>query len=192
MKLYTAYIFSLVLMSSITGCATNYEYVPPSPVSAEKESPMVAASYVAVDELLKGQKLSPLVTPFGSKGVLVATVADINNLQKSSAFGRLLSEQLSSRLAQLGVQVNEVKLSENLFVNRNEGEFLLTRELNAIGATLNADTVLVGTYADGGGAIYVTLKMVRAADSRVSSAYNFSILKSESIKGLLQTRPTAN
>lgn len=192
MKFNIVYIFSFVIMYSITGCATQNVYVPPPPVSAEKESPMVAASYVAVDELLKGQKLSPLVTPFGSKGVLVATVADINNLQKSSAFGRLLSEQLSSRLAQLGVQVNEVKLSENLFVNRNEGEFLLTRELNAIGATLNADTVLVGTYADGGGAIYVTLKMVRAADSRVSSAYNFSILKSESIKGLLQARPTAN
>lgn len=174
------------------GCANHPEYISPPAVSAEKASPMVAASYEAVDELLKSQKLAPLVTAHGSKGVLVATIADINNLKKSSAFGRLLSEQISSRFAQLGVHVNEVKLGDNLYVNRNEGEFLLTRELSEIGATLNTETVLVGTYADGGGVIFVTLKLVRASDSRVSSAYNFSIVKSESIKGLLLNKSAGN
>ena len=186
MSLCRLYLLPLVMFGALSGCATSSEYVPPPDVSAEKNSPLVSASYDAVDALIKGQTLAPIVTPNGGRGILVATLADINNLKKSSGFGRLLSEQISSRIAQLRIPVNELKLRENLFVHQTEGEFLLSRQIKEIGASQNADLVLVGTYADGGGAIYVTLKLVRASDSRVSNAYNFSIIKSEAVRGLLK------
>lgn len=134
-----------------------------SAVSAERQSFVVSAAYNAVDTLLATQQISPIISPNGSKGVLVATVADINNLEKSSAFGRLITEQMSTRLAQLGVPVTEVKLRGNLYVN-NSGEFLLSRELKEMSSVQNADMVLVGTYANAGNAVYVTIKLVRASD----------------------------
>ena len=181
-------LLGLLALTVLAGCGSP-NHRPYPMVSAEQESPVVQASYNAVDALLAGQTLSPVIIPRGHKGILVATVADINNLNRSSAFGRMLSEQLSSRLAQLGIPVNELKLRDNLFVNQAEGEFLLSRELKEISAAQNADYVLVGTYANGGGAAHVTIKLVRATDSRVSNAYNFSVRITESIKGLFANNP---
>jgi TolB-like protein len=55
----------------------------------------------------------------------------------------------------------------------------------SISSKQNADLVLVGTYAIGGKQVYVNAKLVRADDSRVSSAYNFSVDKNTDIQGLL-------
>lgn len=178
---------TLAAALALAGCASSH-YAPDTPPerSMEASAALVAASYEAVDALLEGQRLAPVATPGGGPGILVPTVADINNLERSSAFGRLVAELMSSRLAQRGVPVRELKLRSNLYVSRSEGEFLLSRELKEISSSQNADLVLVGTYADGGGSVFVSLKLVRASDSRVSYAYNYAVRKTSAIGGLLK------
>jgi hypothetical protein len=164
----------------ITGCATKNVFV-------ERESIVISAAYDAVDKLLAGQTNTPLVAPNGRR-VLVATAVELSDLNRSSPFGRLLAEQMSSRLAQLGVSVSELKLRGNLYVSPREGELLLSREVKELTGSQSADSVLVTTYVDAGDAVYVTAKLVRASDSTISNAYNFAINKTSVVAGLLSDK----
>lgn len=177
MRLLPNLLLTLILFA-ITGCTT-------SPVATERQSSMIDAAYTAVDSLIAGQNISPIATSGGGTRVLVATVADLNKLNQSTAFGRLLAEQLASRLSQLGIPVNELKLTGKLYVSQSQGELVLSRELKEISSSQKADLVLVGTYVDAGPSVFVSLKLVRASDSTVSNAYNFAMKKSDFIAKLI-------
>lgn len=180
MKMFKAnpIVLAFLAVLAVSGCANKGIY-------AERESVLISAAYDAVDSLVKNQTKTPLIAP-GGKRVLVTTVVELNNLEKSSAFGRLLAEQMASRLAQIGISVSELKLRGNLFVSPGQGELILSREIREISSNQNADAVLVGTYTDAGDAVYVTVKLVRATDSTVSSAYNFLVVKSQTYATLLE------
>jgi TolB-like protein len=154
----------------------------------ERESIVIRSAYDAVDFLIdqERQTLSPQLVPRAGRGVLVATIVDINDLERSSPLGRLLSEQLASRFAQHGIPVNELKLRGSLYVNRSQGELLLSREVRELSAIQNADLVVTGTYAESRDSVYVTIKLVRATDSRVSNAFNFVLVKTPAVAGLLR------
>ena len=168
----------LITSMFLTSCANG-----PSIVAAERSSQLINSSYTAVDNLITKQS-NVYIGP--GRKVLVATIVDLNRLNSSSPFGRLVAEQLVSRLAQLGIGVNELKLRGSLYVSEKQGELLLSREAKDILATQNADAVLVGTYSNAGPAVYVTLKLVRASDAAIISAYNYVIDKEGTIPYLLR------
>jgi TolB-like protein len=171
-------------MAILSGCAQKSYSIPN--VYLETQSPITAASYRAVDKLLLNQNptIGSMATPDSNVSILVSTLVNVNSLSNSNAFGRLVAEQMAGRIAQHQIKVNEVKLRGKLFID-NGGEFLLSRELKDISSKQNADLVMVGTYAIGGSQVYVSVKLVRADDSRVSSSYNFSVEKTRDIQGLL-------
>lgn len=175
MKLLLSVILTMLLL---TGCSyfKNFAF-------EERDSDLVDVTYNAAEQLLQGQNKLPLVA--NNKNVLVATIANLNDLETSSAFGRLLSEQISSRIAQLGIQVTELKLRGSLFVSEREGEMVLSREVRDLSRTHNTDAVIAGTYTDAGKSIYVNLKLVRTSDAVILNAYNFEIKKTPSIDSLL-------
>jgi TolB-like protein len=110
------------------------------------------------------------------KRVLVASWVDVNQVSRSSIFGKMMAEHLASRLVQQGVAVMEVKLRSSLFITEKGGEMLLSREIKQISQLHNAEAVIVGTYADAGSSgVYVTVKLVRAVDGLVMSATNFMV-----------------
>jgi TolB-like protein len=171
-----ATIAALVLM--LGGCSRQL-------VAHEDYNPLIAASYHAADALIDSQRKEGLAQP--ARKMLVATLVDLNQLDRSSPFGRLVAEQLASRLVQLGVGVSELKLHGSLFMREREGEMVLAREVRDIGLAQNAETVLVGTYVDGGSKVYVTLKIVRVADGIVVAAHNFAVEKVGSVETLTRT-----
>jgi len=153
----------------------------------ERDAVLIRAVYDATDFLVKKQNTPPYLVPRSGRGVLVATMVDINDLERASPLGRLVSEQVSSRLAQHGIAVNELKLRGNLYIDKSQGEFLLSREIKNISEVQGADYVITGTYAESNDSVYFTLKLIRANDSRVSNAFNFKIQKNTSISGLLRS-----
>ena len=157
-------------------------------VSSEKNSSLISGVYKAVDELVAGQKKYPKAQAGRNVKVLVATVANLNALDSSSAFGLIVSEQVSSRLAQLGISVAEVKMTGKLFVSKIEGELVLSREALEIGSRQKADLILVGSYVEAGENVYVNLKLVRAEDAEISSAYNFVVSKGPDLSFLLEKK----
>ena len=147
---------------------------PQSMSGTEENNPLISSSYAAADRLLTPAAKRELLNK--DRRVLVASWVDVNQVSRSSIFGKMMAEQLASRLVQQGIGGMEVTLRTNMFITEKGGEMLLSREIREISQLHNAEAVVVGTYADAGSAgVYVTVKLVRAIDGLVISATNFMV-----------------
>ena len=172
----------------LSGCATPPEFLTPPEDSAAlptyeraKYSRLIASNYAAADSLLQhaGAALDR------TRPILTATLVNIDNLNQSSRLGRLISEHLSSRFTQQGMQIVEMKMRGTIFVQESEGELLLSREVKDISASHSAQAVIVGTYARGQDYVYVTAKLVRSADNVVLAAENYVLPLDSNVSALL-------
>jgi len=163
---------SMVVVAALclAGCANKQDVL----AGSEEQNPLISSSYAAADRLLTPVAKQELLGK--DKRVLVASWVDVNQVSRTSIFGKMMAEQLASRLVQQGVAVMEVKLRSSLFITEKGGEMLLSREIKEISQQHNAEAVIVGTYADAGSSgVYVTVKLVRAVDGLVMSATNFMV-----------------
>jgi TolB-like protein len=161
----------LLVQALLLGACAN---APQSMSGTEENNPLISSSYAAADRLLTPAAKKELLNK--DKRVLVASWVDVNQVSRSSIFGKMMAEQLASRLVQQGIGVMEVKLRTNMFITEKGGEMLLSREIREISQLHNAEAVVVGTYADAGSSgVYITVKLVRAIDGLVISATNFMV-----------------
>ncbi len=179
----TFFYVSLVLVL-ITGCS----YI------MRMDRDLVRASYSAADLLLKGVKDIRSLKPrhngiYTRQPFLVASFVNIDDLQQSSTFGRIVAEQIGSRIAQKGYKVIELKLrTSSVFVQQHTGELLLSRELREISLQHDAYAVVVGTYAASKEIVYVTAKLVRTEDNVILSSSDYSLPVGSDTKYLLRKR----
>ena len=171
MKKFIALLSTLAL----TACAVGPSY------QEAQHSEFTQANYAAVDKLVAAtavpiDKNTPL---------LIATVVNIDSLNQSSRFGRLISEQIATRLTQQGYNVVEMKLRNNVYIREGAGELLLSRDVRDLSKNYNAQVVVVGNYAVASGYAYLTLKAVTVADNRVIAATNYVLPLTENTKALL-------
>lgn len=154
----------LALASLLAGCAT--------PQAAE-ETNVVSRNNAA------GDVLAQLLNSRGMAGapVVVGTLVQIDNLDQSSSFGRMVSEQIAARMAYAGVPVVELKLRNSLYMSKDGGEFLLSRELKDLTLAHKANLAVVGTYAVANQEVLVTVKAVDVSTNKVIAAHSYSIPK---------------
>jgi len=117
--------------------------------------------------------------------IIVATMVDIDALERSSRLGRLVSEQISTRLTQLGYSVVEMRLRNGIYIRESEGELLLSRDVRVLSQNHSAQVVVVGSYAAAANHVYLTLKAVTPADNRVIAATNYLLPLTENTRTLL-------
>lgn len=165
-------IFLCIALFLIAGCST-----PRSRVAAPSEHVMsgdlVSSGYSITDKLLSQSKIQ--ISP--SDVILVASFVDINNLTKSSTFGRMLAEHVSSRLSQRGYKVIDMRLrTDSVFMEEGKGEFLLSRDLREVSKTHNASAVVVGTYGESARGIYVSARIINPSDSTVISYCDYGLV----------------
>lgn len=162
----------------------------PEPTYEQAQNhPLRLANYSAAEELVK-RASGPVSTGnrpgAGDAPFIVATLANIDALEQSSTLGRVVSEQVASRLTQLGRGVVELKVRNGIYMKRNEGEFMLTREIKEVAAAHKAQGVIVGTYAESAAFVHVSLKLVDPANSLVLSAYDYTLPLDRQIKSMLR------
>ncbi len=116
---------------------------------------------------------------------IVTTFVEGEDFNRSSAFGRTVSDLVAGRLAQLGFPVREIRLRNGIMMKGNLGELILSRETQQIAREHGAEAVVVGTYSESVSQVYVSAKMIRLSDDRVVSAHQYAIAKDENIAGLL-------
>lgn len=126
-----------------------------------------------------GEKLANAVKSFNpNASVVVASLANVNNLHQTDGIGRITSEQISSCLVQKGLKVTEVKLRNEIGVsdgrNHDAGEFALSRDLQRIAKEVQADIVVTGTYTYGKFNTFVTLKAIDK-NGVIRASYNYSL-----------------
>lgn len=180
MRFPTSFRFlALALPLFLGGCASTRDDTDYSSVSANA---FVAANYRAADALaaqLKG-KLAE------DKPLIMATVVNIDALEQTSMLGRLVSEQISTRMAQNGMKMLEMKLRNSVYLKRNGGELMLTREIGDVASTHNAQAVVVGSYAETRDTIFINMKVIQPTTNLVLAGHDFVLSKGGTIRSMLQ------
>ena len=169
-----ASIFALSLFA--IGCAagpspsvTSYNGYTPTPSGLSAS--FGGKTYEATDRLLAASR-----TKIGAgSALIVASLVSVDNLEQSSTFGRMVAEQASGRLAQLGYRINEPKLRGSLAIRRKTGELKLSRDLAQIGKSQQAQAAVTGTYAVGGQNIYVNLRLISLSTGQILSAVDYLV-----------------
>lgn len=173
-----AYVLLLGLLVLMMGCS-----------SAVKDISLVDSSYEAADKLIKAVERNKLLSYDLSphKPVIVASFVNIDNVSDSSRFGRMVAEQIGSRFAQKGYQIIELKLRTNtIFIERERGEFMLSREVHEISLEHDAQAVIVGTYAEAAEIVYVTAKLIRASDGVILASHDYEMPLGVNTKSMMR------
>ncbi|THU02746.1 hypothetical protein E9531_06480 [Lampropedia puyangensis] len=178
------FLASLAAAVALTGCSYNTNAVRSEPSYQDATAnTFLSTNQEAAQKLIAGYGAAN----FENNPLLVATIVDVNDTRVSAPLGRTLSEQYSSTLANSGLNVREIKLRGNVFVQEGTGELLLSREVQNVAKSQNSAIVLVGTYSAASRFTYVSLKLVRTEDSRIISAYDYALPNNRDIRRLLQT-----
>jgi len=189
-------IYSALAASSLMLAAC--ETTPRAPLVSEPtyeqalNNSFNTANYNAVAELIKrypgSSNASATNTNASNAPFVVSTLVNIDQLEQSSTLGRLISEQVASRMTQMGYSVLELKIRSGVYMKRNEGELLLTREIKEVASTHNAQAVVVGTYAESATLVHVNLKIVNPATSVILAAYDYALPLDKQIASLIRRR----
>lgn len=166
--MYTLLIPFLTL--TLCGCIDLSTFFSTS--QKQSEPPLLTLSYKAGDHL--HSQLSE--TGVAGYPMLAASFVDSARVEKTNDLGRLLSEQVASRLSQYGYSVSEVQLrSDQLRVEPDGGVFALSRDVAEINADVEAYSILVGTYTLIGRQIYVNARVLRTSDGVALASSDFSL-----------------
>ncbi|HXH04461.1 MAG TPA: FlgO family outer membrane protein [Candidatus Competibacteraceae bacterium] len=181
-------LIAMVLSAGLAaaGCAGENYFEPkgeaPTRV-APTDADLVQENYRAADALLaRAPWLKDSYAP-----LLYGSFVNVNAMEDSSALGRIMSEQIGSRFAQKGYTVIDMKLRNNVFIKQggDEGEFVLSRSVKELAQNHNASAIIAGTYAVGRRSVYVSARLIRAADSVVLASYDYNLPLGPDTKALV-------
>ncbi len=99
--------------------------------------------------------------------VIVATFVNLDNLYRTSGLGRLLQETTIGALRQAGLSVIDPRKTPSILVRQRFGEYGLSRDLEEIPYVHLADAVLVGTYRQAAGQLFISARLLDNTDNRV-------------------------
>ena len=166
-------VLALIVSVGLAACETNKSGVSPSTKN------LVTYNSAAVDALMsRAGKAVGKDTP-----MLVGTIGNVNDVEKSSTLGRSITEQLSARLAQKGYKVAELKLRQGISIQRggldgaSSGEYLLSRDVSEIAGQHKAAVAMAGTYSEGANNVLVNLRLVDIRSGNVITAYDYVLPK---------------
>ena len=144
----------------------------------------VNANYKAADALL-AQLNGKLAA---DKPLIMATIVNIDALDQTSTLGRLISEQVSTRMAQGSLKMLEMKLRTSVYLKRNQGELMLTREIGDVAQTHNAQAVVVGSYAETSDMVFINVKVVQPQTNFVLAGHDYVLAKEGIVRSMLLQR----
>lgn len=162
---------------ALAGCTPKY-------YDQVKDANLVEVSYDAVDTLLCKLKRE---VPKNSL-VIVSTLLNVDDLKKTSSFGRIISDQIASALHNSGYQIIGMELPIDLFVMQPDGTLHLPDEVKQMLKHYNAATLVGGVYAPGKKNTYVSLRMVNLETRNIISSTDLSVPMGPDAKALLESR----
>ncbi|MBO9496134.1 hypothetical protein J7438_18905 [Thalassotalea sp. G20_0] len=179
MNSLTAKIIIALLSTVLMAGCSNKSHKKTERIDLVKISQLAATAMAkkAQDEL-----------PVGAT-ILSTSLADINQLSNTTTLGRVLGEQLSSALSDIGYDLIEIKMRDSVFIDDfKAGEFSLSRNLDNLSKSYNADAIVTGTYAVGSSTVYISARMIDTSTKHVISTADFQIPMDADIRLLVSNR----
>jgi len=107
----------------------------------------VATTTTIADTVAKiAQQLKKSMKKENVGTVAITSFVDLHQLNKTTHFGRVMSESFFDELNNIGVDVIDFRGQKAISVNAS-GEFFLTRDIKKLRKTIENTYVLVGTYS---------------------------------------------
>lgn len=176
----TALLLSAAL--GLAGCAQpgpGYSQVDTS------NNQLISSNYQAAEGLIY-QMQDHL--PVGTGPMIVTTLVNIDDLEKSSTLGRVVSEQVAARFTRAGYKMMEIKFGNSLYIRKDQGEMMLTREVSELASNHNAKAVLVGTYGESRNYVFINLKVIQPSSNAVLAVQDYALPVTPSISSMLRNR----
>lgn len=180
------YLFLAMSALAIGGCATPdiFNENASSSYVQTQDGNMIGTTHKAADNMMK--QASYLQDDL--KPILITSTANITDLNTTSAFGLMVSEQVGDRFAQFGFPVIDLRTRRDVKVQERSGEYMLSRDIQKISKKHAAGAVLLGTYAAGKNRVYVSTRLVRPADNRILASYDFELPMGPDTKKLVKQK----
>ncbi len=176
-RLISVLLFVALFAMTSTGCMSlNQGY---SPSSLGKSDPF-GVRYLA--QTLKEQLRDPDVV---KKPVVVTTFVDLNKLNRSSVFGRVLAEQLLNELHHAGFTVSEIRKGKSVFMRAELGELILSRDTREVMSRSQAAAVLAGTYVATAESVIISARLLDVKSPLVISSCSYKLPMTTELEKLL-------
>jgi TolB-like protein len=177
-------LFCLLLLLE-TGCSdlngTRFEKV------LGKDTDLISFSYQIAENLVD-RSMPPLVPLHPDMPVMITTFVDNNDLTKTSRFGRLLQEHITSRMVQLGYSVREIKLTRTINIDPKSGETVLSRDLSKISGELQAQAIVAGTVSRSDRMLYISARLIAPDNSNIIASYDHQLYMDDNLLALYGLR----
>lgn len=132
------------------------------------------------DELVSSA-MPPLMPRHPEEAVLTSSFVNIDNLDSTSTFGRLLQSHAGARMVQHGYTVKEVNLRNTMKIEVRDGEKILSRELSQISPDQPVQAILLGTYSLNNRTLYITAKLVNPVNHNIISAQSYRLCMDDNL-----------
>lgn len=167
-------LLAIVAATLVGGCTTPdifNDNISSSDIKKTQDADIIGTSHHAAESLMmQSNYLKQDLKP-----IIVTSIADITDIDSSSALGLMISEQIGDRFVQYGFPVVDIRTREDVKVREETGEFMLSRDILRISQEHAAGAALLGTYAVGKNHVYVSTRLVRPTDNRILASYDFEL-----------------
>jgi TolB-like protein len=123
---------------------------------------------------------------YDARDCVVTTFVDIEDLTRSSSFGRLLAEAVGAEIFRQGGNVVDIRPGDAFMVQPGEGELILSRDVGDLGKEVGAAAVVAGTYGVGATTVAVTVRLIDLSSHRVLSVAMVEMGRTPGLDALLK------
>lgn len=181
-RLSARHLFYSILLFVLCGCSqlngTRLEPVLGGDID------LVALGDEVADHLLR-QPVPPLIPHQSDQPILVTTLVNNDNLDESSSFGRTFQNNIAAGFVNRGYAVKEIKLRRNMLVEKRQGEFMLTRDVEEMAGKQKAQAIVVGTYTMVNRIMYLSVRLVSPSNQAIRGVFEDKLYLDENNLRLL-------
>ena len=170
----------IVALVALVGCNTVN-----NATFTNGQSGITKETYKAAEALVAQAEAARMISK--DTPIIVGSFSDINNVEETSALGLVVSEQFVTRLVQLGFNVSEVKLRDQMNL-KQDGEFVLSRDTNDITKTYNVAAIVSGTFAKAQDGVLFNSRMIAAQDGKLIAAQDFILKNEDDVMALINKK----
>ncbi len=123
-------------------------------------------------------------------GLLVTSFVELDDLYRTSSFGRYLAEQLMIEFQQRHYTVVDIRKSRNIMIQKRKGEFGISRDPSEIQGQVSADGMLSGTYLVRDNHILINARILDNKTGKILAGATKRISLNPGIQKMLEGRST--